>query len=91
MKVSELRIADRIRIVGVPGDGVPGYLISPETIRVYRKLLARNRSVRIRETDEFGSPWYLCRFKKPSGAWEEHSLAVFDTDNNWKPVRHRKS
>ncbi len=47
MKATQLKTGDRIRIVGAPGDGVPGYVILPETVRVYKTLLARNRSVRI--------------------------------------------
>jgi hypothetical protein len=90
MKASDLKIGDRIRIIGVPGNGIPGYVIMPETVRVYKKLVARNLPVRICEIDEFGAPWYVCRFKKPNGTWEEHFLAVFDTDGNWKPVQQRK-
>jgi hypothetical protein len=90
MKAGELKIGDRIKIIGVPGDGVPGYVILQETVRVYKKLVVRNRPVRIREIDEFGAPWYICRFKKRDGTWEEHWLAVFATDNNWILVKRRK-
>ena len=91
MKASELRVGDWIRITGIAGDGVPGYYILPETVRVYKKLVARNRPVRIREIDEYGAPWYRCMFRMRNGKWEGHDLAVFDSDGNWIPVKRRKS
>jgi hypothetical protein len=90
MKAIELQVGDRIRITGVPGSGDPNYYIHRDTKRVYKKLVARKRSVRIREIDEFGAPWFMCKFKRPSGKWEWHFLAVYDSDNNWVPVRRRK-
>jgi hypothetical protein len=67
--------------------GVPNF-----TKRVYKKLIARRRPVRVYEIDEYGGPWYACRFRMKSGAWEYHHLAVDDLDNNWVKVkrRHRK-
>jgi hypothetical protein len=48
--------------------------------------------VRIARIDEYGSPWYACRFRTTSGQWEWHDLAVCDLDNNWVMVesRHKK-
>jgi hypothetical protein len=89
MRAKDLKTGDRIQITGVAGEGVPGYVILPETVRVFRKLTARRRSVRICEIDEHGNPWYTCRFKKRNGKWEEHSLAVYDLDGNWRPVQRR--
>jgi hypothetical protein len=89
MKASDLKLGDRIRITRVPGEGVPGYFIHRDTVYVYKKLIVRGRSVRIRRIDEYGSPWYICRFKTRRGAWETHYLAVYDSDNNWVPVRSR--
>ncbi len=89
MNVNELRVGDRIRITGVPGEGIPGYGIQPETVRVYKKLLARNRPVRIYEINEYGQPWFQCKFKRRNGIWEEHTLAIFDDDTNWVPVKKR--
>src|SRR5205823_4306232 len=43
----DLRIGDKIRIVGVPGEGIPDYTIHRDTIRVYKKLIDRKRPVRI--------------------------------------------
>ncbi len=86
MTVSELKVGDRIRITAVPGAGIPGYVIFPETVRVYRKLIARGRPVRIYAIDEYGSPWFACRFRTKAGKWEHHFLAVYDGDTNWVPV-----
>ena len=91
MKASELKVGDWIRITGVPGAGVLNYYIQKDTVRVYKKLVARNRPVRIRVIDEYGAPWYRCLFTKPNGKWEGHDLAVFDSDNNWMPVKRRIS
>ena len=89
MKARDLKIGDRIRITGIPGEGIPGYVIHRDTVRVYKQLMARGRSVRIREIDEYGSPWYFCRFRTRNGEWEYHSLAVYESDTNWVQVRGR--
>jgi hypothetical protein len=90
MKASELEVGDRIRITGIPGDGVPGYHIHRDTVRVYKRLIARGRSVRIHNIDEDGLRWFVCRFRTKTGKWEHHYLAVDDTDNNWVPVKSRR-
>jgi hypothetical protein len=56
-----------------------GYFIHRDTMRVYQQLLARKRSLRICEVDEYGSPWIECRFRRKNGRWEWHSLS-FDHD-----------
>jgi hypothetical protein len=89
MKANDLKVGDRIRITGIPGEGVPGYVLLPETKRVYKKLIARGRPVRIYEIDEYGAPWYSCRFRRKNGQWEFHILAVFDGDRNWVKVNSR--
>lgn len=90
MKSSELRVGDRIRIVDVPGRGIPNYTIHPETVRVYKMLVNRKRSVRICWIDEYGEPWYECRFRRRNGRLEFHSLVVMSEDTNWVPVKKRK-
>lgn len=84
-----LRVGDRIRIISVPGEGNPDYWLHRDTMRVFKKLVARNRSVRIFKIDEFGQPWYECRFKKRNGRFERHWLAVIDGENNWVRVKSR--
>jgi hypothetical protein len=91
MKASQLQVGDLIRITGVPGDGVPNYVIHAETTRVFKKLIVRGRPVRIREIDEYGSPWYQCRFKKRNGKFEVHCLAICKGETNWTLVRRRKT
>jgi hypothetical protein len=54
------------------------------------KLIARRRSVRIARIDEYGSPWYTCRFRTRGGKWEWHDLAVCKLDNNWVIVKPRR-
>lgn len=87
MKFSNLKVGDRIKIIGIPGEGFPGYFIHADTKRVYKKLIARGRSVRICRIDEYGSPWYQCRFRMKNGRWEQHSLTVASFDNNWVFVK----
>jgi hypothetical protein len=86
---SELRIGDLILITGVPGEGIPNYYIHRETTRVFKKLVARKRPVRIRRIDEYGAPWYLCKFKKRDGTFEVHDLAVCEGETNWLLVKRR--
>ena len=82
----ELRVGDRIRIIRLPGEGVPGYYLHPDTRRVFKKLMARGRSVRIARIDGQGVTWFACRFRLKSGHWEWHELSVCELDNNWVRV-----
>jgi hypothetical protein len=90
MQVKKLKVGDRVRIIGVPGVGVPNYYIHPGTIRAYKKLIARGRSVRIFEIDEYGSPWYRFRFRRKNGTWEHHWMVIMENDTNWVMVRQQK-
>jgi hypothetical protein len=85
MKASELKVGDRIRLLTVPGEGQPGYLILRETRRVYRKILDRKRPVRICRVDEDG-PWFHCGFRMRNGRIEHHWLLIMESDRNWKMV-----
>jgi hypothetical protein len=83
-----LRIGDRIRIVRMPsGVDAPGYTFHPDTRRLYKRLIARRRSLRICRIDAWELPWIHCRFKRKDGRWEYHSLAV--NDDSWVLVKHR--
>ncbi len=85
----ELHVGDRIRIVRMPYDSyTPGYTFGSETRRLYKKLIARRRSLRICQLDEYGLPWFHCRFRRKNGGWEYHSLAV--NDDSWVRVKKRK-
>jgi len=82
MKSRHLKVGDRVLIIGIPGQGRPNYYLHPDTRRVYKKLIKRNRPVRIKTIDEFG-PWYECRFRRNNGTYEVHSLNIIDEDENW--------
>lgn len=71
------RVGDRIRLVEFPREFTrPGYVIFPETVRVYRKLLKRKSPLRVWMIDEYDAPWILCRFRRRNGKYEVHSLKV---------------
>jgi hypothetical protein len=71
-----LRIGDRVRLVEYPPEfQTPGYCVHRETVRVYRRLLKRNRALRVSWIED-GQPWVLVRFRRPRGGWETHSLAL---------------
>lgn len=90
MKASKLKIGDRIRITAVPGAGDPNYYTHPSTIRAYKKLISRNRPVRIKWIDEYGSPWFTVMFRTPAGKPEWHSFGMSDEKDNWVPVKSRR-
>jgi hypothetical protein len=71
-----LRVGERIRLTEIPPEFLQeGYTIHQETMRVYKKLLARKRPLRIWMIDEYGHPWIQCRFRRKNGTWEWHTLA----------------
>lgn len=73
----------------MPGEGVSNYYLHSDTKYVFKKLIVRRRAVRIARIDEYGSPWYTCRFRMKNGRWEYHYLAICDFDNNWVRVKPR--
>ena len=82
-------MGDRIRIIAVPGEGVPGYYIHPDTRRAYKKLIARRRSVRIARI-AYGCPWFDFRFRMKDGRTEWHTMAISEMDDNWVAVKLRR-
>jgi len=84
----ELRVGDRVRMVRMPSDAeAPAYTFLPETRRLYKKLIARGRAVRVFQIDEWGLPWIQCRFRRRDGSWEHHWLAI--NDDRWVRVVSR--
>src|SRR5207245_10643966 len=76
------RVGDRIRIVRMPsGSDRPGYYFHQDTRRLYKRLIARRRPVRVSRIDESGIPWVQCRFRRKNATWEHHWLAV--NDDSW--------
>ncbi len=85
-----LRVGDKIRLIEIPPEFLQkGYSIDPGTMRVYKKLLARRRPLRIAEIDEYGIPWIRCRFRRKNGPWESHWLA-FDHSGMVRLKPHKK-
>jgi len=90
MNPTQLKVGDRIRITKIPGEGISSYYLHPETKAVYKKILARKRAVRISEIDEYGVPWYICKFRCQNGKWAMHFLSIAENDDNWQLVQRRK-
>lgn len=84
-----LRVGDRVRLVEMPAKYRLGYNIHPETWRLYKRLLARGRSMRICEIDDWGMPWIRCRFRRKNGRWVHHGLGL--DEMGWVLVEQRQS
>ena len=85
-----LKVGDKIRIVDIPGNGNPNGFLHAQARRVYKKIMARNRPVRIDRIVKQGTPWFTCRFRRKDGVMEHHFLAVCAGDHDWKPVAARQ-
>ena len=90
MKARKLKVGDKIRIIALPGAGVPVYYLHRETKRAYRILISRRRSLRISRIDEDGLAWYNFRTKRKDGAWEHHFMCITPDDDNWVAVKQRR-
>ena len=78
MPPKPLTVGDRVRVVQLPPCwSTPGYFVHEETIRAYKQLIARKRSVRVREVDANG-PWVQCWLPDKAGRLEWHSLTLDD-------------
>jgi hypothetical protein len=89
MAAADLKVGDKIKILSVPGVGDTGYYLHPETRRVYEKIIARGRPVRISELNATGQPVFQVKFRCKNGKWEYHFLTVDDSDDNWVPVQRK--
>ena len=85
----KLRVGDRIRFVSMPSERTrPGYFVHRETLRVYRRLIERRRSVRVAFLDDWGhekAPWIRCQFRRKDGRIEYHSLMI--NHDGWVRVK----
>jgi hypothetical protein len=82
----DLQVGDRIRIVRIPSEfDLPGYYVHRDTRRLYQRLIARRRSVRVYQVDSWGLPWIRCQFRRTNGRWEYHWLAI--NDDSWVKVK----
>jgi hypothetical protein len=69
-------------------EGRRGGGLLPETLRLYKKLIARGRASRVFQIDEYGLPWIHCRFRRKRGDWECHWLAI--NDDSWIAVKPKR-
>ena len=66
-----LKVGDRVRLTEIPPEFLQNdYIIHRNTMRVYRKLVARRRPLRVYQIDKYGCPWVMCRFRLKEGRWE---------------------
>lgn len=85
----KLRVGDCVRLVEYPREFLaPGYGIHRDTVRLYRRLLARRRPLRVYKVDAWGCPWIRCRFQLRDGRWEHHHLMI--NNSGLERVRSRK-
>jgi hypothetical protein len=83
-----LRQGDFIRLTDYPLEFLKtGYQIHPTTVRLFKKLIQRRRPMRIHEIDDDGLPWVWVRFRRRSGGWVHHAVAMNNT--GIVRVRHR--
>jgi hypothetical protein len=73
----DLKVGDRVRMVHLPTEfSQPGYTLHRDTLRSYRRLIARARPLRVYQLDAWRMPWVRCRFRRKDGRWEHHSLLI---------------
>ena len=83
-----LKVGDRVRLVHMPTEFLlPGYFVHRDTLRAYRRVIARGRPQRIVKIDAWGIPWISFRFSMKNEKWEHHELAV--NHDGLVPVRPR--
>jgi hypothetical protein len=90
-RIMRLKVGDTVRIVGIPGTGIPNYYLHRDTRRAFRALIARGRPVRICRIAEDGLPWFNFRLKQTNGTIEYHSMCITPDDDNWVMVKHRQT
>lgn len=87
--MGKLKENDRVRIVKMPGEGDPSYYMHKDTKWVFKKLLARGRSVRIAYVDkDEGSYWFSCQFLR-RGKIERHYVCLWFNEDIWVKVEKR--
>jgi hypothetical protein len=72
-----LKVGDHVRLVHMPTEfSRPGYFVHRDTLRAYRRVIARGRPQRVFKIDACGTPWISFRFRMKNGKWEHLELAV---------------
>ncbi|MFL5331423.1 MAG: hypothetical protein ACJ8C4_21245 [Gemmataceae bacterium] len=79
-------MGDKIRFVAMP-TGFSRNNCHPDTLRVYRLLIARRHPVRVHEIDENKMPWIQFRERRANGRLWYQSLMI--NHDGWVRVRHR--
>jgi hypothetical protein len=79
MAKTNLKVGDRIRIVRLPPIwSTPGYVVPISSRRVFVRLIARGRPLRIRDVDERGQAWVWWRVRRANGRVVHHGITVDD-------------
>lgn len=85
----KLQVGDRVRFVRLPTEfSQPGYFVHKDTLRLYKRLIARRRSTQVAYLDDWQRPVICYRFIGKSGRMEYHSLII--DDDSWVRVKPRK-
>ncbi len=72
-----LKVGDQVRLVHMPSEfSRPDCFIHRDTLRAYRRVIARVWPQRIFKIDAWGTPWISVRFRMKNGQCESHELAV---------------
>jgi hypothetical protein len=80
----DLRVGDRVRIVRLPGQTIPGYYLHEETRQLYEHLIAEGTVLTVYEIDGDGLPWIEYPFKDEEGETGYHFLAI--NEDSWELV-----
>ncbi len=83
-----LKVGDRVRCVSLPDErNDPLHAVQPESLEFMKAMIARNRSSRIFEVDEYGTPWIRARIRRNGGV-EHHSWGILEK-TGWRKVQPR--
>jgi hypothetical protein len=86
----QLRVGDCIRILAVPGQGVPGFWMHDDTRRLFERLVADRAVLQIYEIDDSGLPWVKCPCPTDSEEGGTDYLAI-DGFDVWEIVTSASS
>ena len=81
----QLRVGDRIRILAIPGQDVPGFWLHEDTRRLFERLVSQRMVLRVYRIDEWGKPWVKCPYPGEPGQCQDEELAI-DGFDVWELV-----
>jgi hypothetical protein len=74
-----LRVGDRIRILAVPGQGLPGFYLHEDTRKLFERLVGEQTILQVYRIDEWGLPWVKCCFADvPEECQDDLAIDEFD-------------